>query len=216
MSSAPPRQQSNSNGSSVASTSARPYSTTAAYAPYNASAGTNPPPPASSPQQQTTGGNNNGASSGPIYAPYGSSVISVNSTSPSTYKLSPFASMPTSSTPSTTQFDPAALGLPVPPPSASVNNFAGLYSSSGFDILGVLARVAARPNPQLAIGAVDTSCAFLVVDAKKWDMPIVFASDTFTKLTGYANEEILGRNCECLVRFAMLDLDPSSSHRLTP
>jgi PAS domain-containing protein len=76
------------------------------------------------------------------------------------------------------------------------NNFAGLYSSSGFDMLGVLARVAARPNPQLQIGAVDTSCAFLVVDARKWDQPIVFASETFTKMTGYKSEDIIGRNCK--------------------
>jgi hypothetical protein len=91
-------------------------------------------------------------------------------------------------TPST--FDPAALSLPVPPPAGTTTNFAGLYSSSGFDMLSVLARVAARPNPTIQIGPVDTSCAFLVVDARKWDMPIVFASGTFETMTGYSSGEI--------------------------
>lgn len=54
-------------------------------------------------------------------------------------------------------------------------------------MLGVLARVVARPNPQINIGPVDTSCSFLVVDARRYDMPIVFASHTFSELTGYSN-----------------------------
>lgn len=99
---------------------------------------------------------------------------------------------------SATPFDPAALGLPVPPPSGQSTNFAGLYSSSGFDMLSVLARVASRPNPQINIGPVDTGCSFLVVDAKRFDMPIVYASSTFSRLTGYTNEECLGRNCRFL------------------
>ena len=56
--------------------------------------------------------------------------------------------------------------------------------------MGVLARVASRVNPQIQIGPVDLSCSFLVVDAKKFDMPIVYASETFSKLTGYPNAEI--------------------------
>ncbi|CAG8598433.1 13265_t:CDS:10 [Ambispora leptoticha] len=79
-----------------------------------------------------------------------------------------------------------------------VSNFPGLYSSTGFDMLGVLARVASRPNPQINIGPVDMSCSFLVVDARKYDFPIVYASHTFEKLTGYSNSEIIGRNCRFL------------------
>lgn len=71
-----------------------------------------------------------------------------------------------------------------PDPLAVKPAVAGLYSASGFDLLGVLARVAARPFPQIAIGPVDTSCSFLVVDAKQFDCPIIYASDTFSKLTG--------------------------------
>ena len=38
----------------------------------------------------------------------------------------------------------------------------------------------------------------LQVDAKKPDFPIVYASHTFEKLTGYSNAEIIGRNCRFL------------------
>ena len=128
----------------------------------------------------------------PVYGIYGSSVISVNP-DPSPFKLQLNSAQPTfnptqqfESRSNTPDFDPKALGLPVgnnlfPQP------LPGLYSSSGFDMLGVLARVVARPNPQINIGPVDTSCSFLVVDARRYDMPIVFASTTFSDLTGYSN-----------------------------
>ena len=59
-------------------------------------------------------------------------------------------------------------------------------------------RVATRPTPQISIGAVDMSCAFVVCDARKFDMPIVYCSATFEKLTGYTKHEILGQNCRFL------------------
>lgn len=73
-----------------------------------------------------------------------------------------------------------------------------VYSSTGFDMLGVLYRVANRPNPQINIGAVDFSCSFVVTDARKFDNPIVYCSATFERLTGYTKHEILGRNCRFL------------------
>ncbi|KAF3920718.1 hypothetical protein AA313_de0202848 [Arthrobotrys entomopaga] len=73
-----------------------------------------------------------------------------------------------------------------------------IYSSSGFDMVGVLMRVATRSNPKINIGAVDMSCAFVVCDARKFDMPIVYCSATFERLTGYTKHEILGRNCRFL------------------
>ncbi|GAA5981790.1 hypothetical protein JCM11641_007425 [Rhodosporidiobolus odoratus] len=135
----------------------------------------------------------------PIYAPYGSSVISVNNT-PQTagYKLPSLAMNLPPSQPGVTAFNPAEMGLPAPPPKGESSNFAGLYSSSGFDMLGVLARVAARPNPQIQIGPVDMSCAFAVVDARRYDQPLVFVSDTFRRMTGYDLSEIIGRNCRFL------------------
>lgn len=72
------------------------------------------------------------------------------------------------------------------------------YSSTGFDMLNVLMRVATRPNPAINIGAVDLSCAFVVTDAEKDDHPIVYCSDNFERLTGYTKHMILGRNCRFL------------------
>ncbi|KAK4047820.1 hypothetical protein OIV83_005163 [Microbotryomycetes sp. JL201] len=181
-------------GAPVASTSSQPFSrlSTAAVDPAQQS----------SRQQQTVFGLQGidpTLSTGPIYAPYGSSVISVNQQAQASgFKMPPLGITLPPTTPATQTFNPTSMGLPAPPSNGSSNNFAGLYSSSGFDMLGVLARVAARPNPQLQIGAVDTSCAFLVVDARKWDQPIVFASDTFTRMTGYRSDEIIGRNCRFL------------------
>ncbi|ODO09135.1 hypothetical protein I350_02735 [Cryptococcus amylolentus CBS 6273] len=74
----------------------------------------------------------------------------------------------------------------------------GLYSTTGFDMLGVLGRVAARKNPSTVLGPVDLSCSLLVVDIRRYDCPIVYASPSFTKLTGYELPEIIGRNCRFL------------------
>lgn len=79
-----------------------------------------------------------------------------------------------------------------------IPQYKNAYSSSGFDMLGVLMRVAARPEPQINIGAVDMSCAFVVCDVTQHDIPIVYCSDIFERLTGYTKHEILGRNCRFL------------------
>ncbi|KAF2129756.1 blue light regulator 1 [Dothidotthia symphoricarpi CBS 119687] len=76
--------------------------------------------------------------------------------------------------------------------------FKNAYSSTGFDMLGVLIRVATRQNPQIDIGSVDLSCAFVVCDASMDDVPIVYCSDNFERLTGYTKHMILGRNCRFL------------------
>ena len=73
-----------------------------------------------------------------------------------------------------------------------------VYSTSGFDILPLLARVATRPNPKISLGPVDLTCSFAVVDVRRFDHPIVYASPTFYKLTGYSEAEVLGRNCRFL------------------
>ncbi|KAH7394082.1 white collar [Phaeosphaeria sp. MPI-PUGE-AT-0046c] len=76
--------------------------------------------------------------------------------------------------------------------------FKNAYSSTGFDMLGVLMRVAARPDPKIDIGSVDLSCAFVVCDAEMDDIPIVYCSENFERLTGYTRHMILGRNCRFL------------------
>ncbi|KAI0686954.1 PAS domain-containing protein [Cerioporus squamosus] len=80
---------------------------------------------------------------------------------------------------------PSALGLPI-------------YSASGFDLLSLLARVATRPYPKVYLGPVDLSCSFVVTDTRRFDAPIVYASPSFLKLSGYDEHEVIGRNCRFL------------------
>jgi len=77
-------------------------------------------------------------------------------------------------------------------------SFTNAYSTTGFDMLSVLMRVAARSNPEINIGSVDMSCAFVVCDADMDDFPIVYCSENFERLTGYTKHMILGRNCRFL------------------
>ncbi|KAH9462371.1 hypothetical protein Pst134EB_006267 [Puccinia striiformis f. sp. tritici] len=72
------------------------------------------------------------------------------------------------------------------------------YSQTGFDLVGALARVVDRPDPKVKIGAVDTSAALVVVDARQNDLPIIFATPSFSILTGYETHEIIGQNCRFL------------------
>ncbi|KAJ9056004.1 hypothetical protein DSO57_1037547 [Entomophthora muscae] len=81
---------------------------------------------------------------------------------------------------------------------ASIYTFPGIYSSSGFDVLGILAKIVTRPNPLIQIGPVDMNASFVVVDARKYDFPIIYASNSFEKLTGYTPSEVVGRNCRFL------------------
>lgn len=106
--------------------------------------------------------------------------------------------------PPVANLDVSTMGdTPIPPgqnmaAQSVIPQYRNAYSSSGFDMLGVLMRVAARPNPQINIGAVDMSCAFVVCDVTQHDVPIVYCSDIFERLTGYTKHEILGRNCRFL------------------
>ncbi|GAA5821518.1 hypothetical protein JCM3770_001059 [Rhodotorula araucariae] len=147
----------------------------------------------------------------PVYDLYGSSFGAGHEQSPQAQQQAPpiepvasaFSQNPTAPS---DPYDPKALGLPLPPPRVSTqgggsqtsNSYQNIYSTSGFDLVGVLARVVNRKSPTIEIGAVDMSCSFVVVDARKFDQPIIYASETFSRLTGYANEEIVGRNCRFL------------------
>ncbi|MCJ1391655.1 blue light receptor [Xylographa bjoerkii] len=76
--------------------------------------------------------------------------------------------------------------------------YPGLYAPSGFDMMSILVAVATRPNPRIVMGPIDASCALLLCDATKVDMPIVYCSEPFERLTGYTSREILGLNCRFL------------------
>ncbi|KAJ3560331.1 hypothetical protein NPX13_g9341 [Xylaria arbuscula] len=73
-----------------------------------------------------------------------------------------------------------------------------IYSKSGFDMLRALWKVHTRKNPQVHLGAVDMSCAFVVCDLTQNDCPIIYVSDNFQNLTGYSRHDIVGKNCRFL------------------
>ena len=63
----------------------------------------------------------------------------------------------------------------------SLSDGPGLYSTTGFDMVGVLARVAARKDPKTVLGPVDLSCSFLVVVS-----PLFSQSDRLDGSSGYS------------------------------
>ena len=85
-----------------------------------------------------------------------------------------------------------------PQMNSTMDSYKNAYSSTGFDMLTVLMQVATRKNPKINIGNVDLSCAFVVCDTMQHDIPIVYCSENFERLTGYTKHEILGRNCRFL------------------
>ncbi|KAI0935146.1 hypothetical protein AcV7_004034 [Taiwanofungus camphoratus] len=91
---------------------------------------------------------------------------------------------------------PVPISMPFPVPSSSLG--LPVYSASGFDLLSILAQVASRPHPKIVLGPVDLTCSFVVVDIRRYDAPIVYASPSFCQLTGYPEHEVLGRNCRFL------------------
>ncbi|KAF2433841.1 hypothetical protein EJ08DRAFT_583371 [Tothia fuscella] len=73
-----------------------------------------------------------------------------------------------------------------------------IYAPSGYNLMEILVRVGRRPNPQINIGSVDLSCAFVVTNATIHDNPIEYVSESFERLTGYTKHEIRGQNCRFL------------------
>ncbi|PVH73719.1 hypothetical protein DL98DRAFT_391229, partial [Cadophora sp. DSE1049] len=95
----------------------------------------------------------------------------------------------------------SSYSIPQPPTPVSEpksSGYHGIYSSSGFDMLGALMKVATRKNPEIDIGKVDMSCAFVVCDITLYDCPIIYVSDIFERLTGYTKHEVKGQNCRFL------------------
>ncbi|KFY82806.1 hypothetical protein V500_10322, partial [Pseudogymnoascus sp. VKM F-4518 (FW-2643)] len=71
-------------------------------------------------------------------------------------------------------------------------------TSSGFNIEGILMKVTSRTNPETDLGSVDMSCAFVVCDMTMPDYPIIYASEIFSRLTGYTKNEVWMQNCRFL------------------
>ncbi|OBT75724.1 hypothetical protein VF21_05930 [Pseudogymnoascus sp. 05NY08] len=85
------------------------------------------------------------------------------------------------------------------PVNSSTNTtFTNHNSSSGFNIEGILMKVTSRTNPETDLGSVDMSCAFVVCDATMPDNPIIYASEIFSRLTGYNKNEVWMKNCRFL------------------
>lgn len=94
----------------------------------------------------------------PSYVP----SISAPTTSASTINIASSSTAPYAP-PSNTE---ALLSGPPLPPNLvgpSLTDGPGLYSTTGFDMVGVLARVANRKDPKTVLGPVDLSCSFVVV-----------------------------------------------------
>lgn len=91
-----------------------------------------------------------------------------------------------------------SLGLNASPPPHDLSGALPVYSQSGFDTISLLARVQNRARPTIRLGPVDFTTSFVVVDMRRHDDPIVYCSPSFCTLTGYAEREVLGRNCRFL------------------
>lgn len=66
------------------------------------------------------------------------------------------------------------------------------------------------------LGPIDCSVSLTLCDLEDPDMPIVYASDAFYELTGYAEHEVIGRNCRFLqAPYGVNDgLDKAASRRM--
>lgn len=120
----------------------------------------------------------------PMSSPTPSTIPATLATRESSYSL-------TAPTPTSSSMEVAIKPEPKP-------KYQGIYSSSGFDMLGALMKVATRKNPEVDIGKVDLSCAFVVCDVTLFDCPIIYVSDIFERLTGYNKHEVKGQNCRFL------------------
>ncbi|KAI1871329.1 hypothetical protein JX265_000953 [Neoarthrinium moseri] len=76
--------------------------------------------------------------------------------------------------------------------------YPGIYAPSGYDMMGILIRVMTRANAVIDLGAIDASCALILCDLKQPDCPVVYANEPFSQLTGYTQQDIIGRNCRFL------------------
>ncbi|CAE6464777.1 hypothetical protein ACGC1H_006024 [Rhizoctonia solani] len=87
--------------------------------------------------------------------------------------------------------------LQVPPPLRGMSRLRAVAQrqfTPHFDVLGILAKVVMRPRPIIHLGPIDHTASCVIVDLDLPDRPLVWASDSFCEMSGYALEDIRGRN----------------------
>ncbi|PGH00454.1 hypothetical protein GX51_05772 [Blastomyces parvus] len=72
--------------------------------------------------------------------------------------------------------------------------------------------IATRPKPEINLGPIDMSCAFVICRITASDCPILYVSDAFSRLTGYSFEESVGRDCRFLQEPTGI-IEPASRRR---
>lgn len=74
-----------------------------------------------------------------------------------------------------------------------------LYSSTGLDIFGILAKLYNRPNPKIKLTSNDFGSAMIITGPSPHnDYPILYVNEAFERLTLYSRKDVIGRNCRFL------------------
>jgi len=102
------------------------------------------------------------AQQGSFYVPSMSTPTGFSQPSASTINIASSSTQPYAP-PANTQALLSGPSLPAGMAGPSLADGPGLYSTTGFDMVGVLSRVAGRKDPKTVLGPVDLSCSFLVV-----------------------------------------------------
>ncbi|KAG8704145.1 blue light receptor [Ceratobasidium sp. 395] len=87
--------------------------------------------------------------------------------------------------------------LQLPPPLRGMSRMRAVAQRQcvgSLDVLGILAKVVMRPHPVINLGPIDHTASCVIVDLDLPDRPLVWASESFCQMSGYALEDILGRN----------------------
>ncbi|KAJ1305229.1 hypothetical protein OPQ81_000258 [Rhizoctonia solani] len=87
--------------------------------------------------------------------------------------------------------------LQVPPPLRGMSRLRAVAQrqfAPPLDVIGILAKVVMRPRPVIHLGPIDHTASCVIADLDLPDHPLVWASDSFCQMTGYALEDIRGRN----------------------
>lgn len=87
--------------------------------------------------------------------------------------------------------------------SLEVSNFPVIINGEIVGVYGICRDITERKEQETELrmlkrGVESSPHGILMVDAKQPDMPVVYANPAFKSITGYGDDEILGRNCRFL------------------